>query len=618
MEKRLSLLPPPNLLALMAVIISCFVCIKSNGQIPTVLWSEDFENNAISGWSASQGVWEIGVPASGPGSAFSPSKCAATVLNGNYPPSQESALIRLSYFTVPTANENPRLRFWHWFSYSTADYGKVQVKISGTTEWIDISGNYINTGSGVWTSPSLDLSAFAGKSIQLAFVHHSEDPWPGGNVSSGWYIDDISVVFGPLILNNPEYWENGLGDWSADFGTWQVGQPSSGPGSSHSGQKCAATVLSGNYAGTVSSRLISPPVIIPSADLFPRLRFWHWYSFSTADYGVVQIKEIDSINWKDLSGHFINTSSSVWTYPLLNLNDFAGKKVQFAFNFHAEDPWPGGNISTGWYLDEFEIVTGPILCNNPETWESGIGNWSVDYGTWEVGVPTSGPSNAHSGLNCAGTVLGGNYAGTVDSRIVSPPITISSQPNPLLRFWHWFNFSTSDYGRVQIKEVGTSEWNDLSEKFTSNCGNVWTYPTFELTGYEGQQVQIAFQFHAEDPWPGGNISTGWYIDDILIDFYEDIRPEVTDHQSTLSIYPNPASQSATISFSTDGSRVVTIELFDQFARCIRKFEQKTQISGNIKMTWDGNDDQGQPCPEGIYVVRITHDSKQQQGKIIKR
>ena len=38
---------------------------------------------------------------------------------------------------IPTASENPRLRFWHWFSFRPADddWGKVQIKVEGSSEW---------------------------------------------------------------------------------------------------------------------------------------------------------------------------------------------------------------------------------------------------------------------------------------------------------------------------------------------------------------------------------------------------------------------------------------------------------------------------------------------------
>ena len=37
------------------------------------------------GWGADYGVWEVGTPAAGPDSCHGGSKCAGTVLGGNYP-----------------------------------------------------------------------------------------------------------------------------------------------------------------------------------------------------------------------------------------------------------------------------------------------------------------------------------------------------------------------------------------------------------------------------------------------------------------------------------------------------------------------------------------------------
>ncbi len=65
------------------------------------------------------GTWEVGVPTSGPDSAFNGQNCAATVLNGNYPAYADTRLIRHTSFVVPSANQNPRLRFWQWYSFSS-------------------------------------------------------------------------------------------------------------------------------------------------------------------------------------------------------------------------------------------------------------------------------------------------------------------------------------------------------------------------------------------------------------------------------------------------------------------------------------------------------------------
>ncbi len=357
----------------MLIIIFCLVNIfNSNLQGQTILWSEDFEGDWTLNWYVDNGTWEVGVPTSGPGSAYNGTKCAATVLAGNYPPNANTRLIRTS-FTIPAGSENPRLRFWHWFSISTADYGKVQIKPTGSPDWIDLSEQYLYSGSDTWSCSYLDLSDFAGQTVQIAFYFFSDgSPY---SLDVGWYIDDVSIVTGPVVFNNPEGWENGIGDWSSENGTWETGVPTSGPDIAHSGQKCAATHLAGIYSSSVDSRLVSPDFIIPEAAQNPRLRFWHWFSISTADYGKVQIKPTGSPDRIDLSEQYLYSGSDTWSCPYLDLSDFAGQTVQIAFYFFSDgSPY---SLDVGWYIDDVSIVTGPVVFNNPEGWENGIGDWKL-------------------------------------------------------------------------------------------------------------------------------------------------------------------------------------------------------------------------------------------------
>ncbi|MBM3287962.1 MAG: hypothetical protein FJY88_11525, partial [Candidatus Eisenbacteria bacterium] len=105
-------------------------------------------------------------------------------------------LYRIESFQVPGAHESPRLRFWHWFSMSTDDYGYVQIQVEGGS-WQQLSGTYTSVSSGVWTRPSLELTAYAGQRIQVAFYFYSHNYGGGGeDVSSGWYVDDIELVTG--------------------------------------------------------------------------------------------------------------------------------------------------------------------------------------------------------------------------------------------------------------------------------------------------------------------------------------------------------------------------------------------------------------------------------------
>ena len=336
-------------IVLVCVTILLSIFSLTNSSSAAILWSEDWEGNPSDDWYAENGTWEVGVPTSGPGSAYNSENCAATILDGNYPAGTSTRLIRIDPFTVPAAGQSPRLRFWHWYSFSTYSSGQVQIKVDGGS-WETISPNYTGTGGGIWTRPYIDLSPYASQSVQIAFLFSS-----GQYGGTGWYIDDVAVITGVVVFNNPEDWESGLGYWYAENGTWEVGVPASGPGSAYSPENCAATVLGGNYLAGTSSRLISPPFVVADAGEGPNLRFQHWYSFSTYSSGRVQIK-VDGGSWETISPTYTGTSGGIWTNPYIDLSPYASQSVQIAFLFTS-----GQYGGTGWYIDDVEIqpIDGP-------------------------------------------------------------------------------------------------------------------------------------------------------------------------------------------------------------------------------------------------------------------
>ncbi|MCX6827687.1 MAG: cohesin domain-containing protein [candidate division Zixibacteria bacterium] len=340
------------------------------GQSIDTLWIENWEGNWVPDWHVDYGTWQVGVPTSGPNAAHDTAiggtKCAATVLAGNYTEGQSTRLIKDTRFVVPAASENPRLRFWHWYHFNSGDRGYVQVRVAGDTVWQTLKdgiyglngdagyGHYYSTSR--WTRPKLDLMAYAGKTIELCFYFYSSD----ANVAPGWYLDEILVETGNYVYNDPEDWESGFDDWYTDFGTWEVGTPSVvGPSSAYEGTKCAATILNGNYYGVHSSRLIGPSFTVPAASENPRLRFWHWYSFNSGDQGQVQVRVTGDTLWKPLvSGTFTGNSSGGWTNPPLDLMAYAGKTIELCFYFYSSD----ANVAPGWYLDSIVIEPPPTPC----------------------------------------------------------------------------------------------------------------------------------------------------------------------------------------------------------------------------------------------------------------
>jgi hypothetical protein len=135
----------------------------------------------------------------------------------------------------------------------------------------------------------------------------------------------------------------------------------------------------------------------------------------------------------------------------------------------------GFNISQNWEgcIDDIRIynralssseVSSLYVASRPEAavetgFENGLGNWTVENGVWEVGIPTSGPGAAYAGTNVAATVLDGNYPEVYNQynshRLVSPSFIVPDVgENPRLRFWHWLGIGAYDFGYVEIRVNG--------------------------------------------------------------------------------------------------------------------------------------------------------------------
>ncbi len=584
-----------------------FVLCLNLGRSQTIdtLWHETWEGNPTANWDVQGGQWQWGIPTSGPGSAYAGANVAATVLAGNYSEPADARLRRIVSFRVPPATQNPRLRFWHWYSFNAGDYGRVEIRRVGQA-WTPISTDYDWTGSGVWTYPLIDLTAYADSMIEISFLFHSVDVVGNGgpDVGPGWYLDNVAVLMGPVLLNNPEGFESGIGNWAAERGTWEVGRPDStnGPRRAYAGQNCAATVLRGNYAEPVDSRLISPRFTVPPAANNPRLRFWHWYSFSTGDDATLEIR-VGNGAWTRISNLYNATGSGVWTSAYVDLSPFANAAVQIALRFYSVDVVGNGgpDVSTGWYVDEVRLVTGSILLPNVEFFESGINDWSGERGTWEVGIPTSGPRRAYQGQNCAATVLTGDYAEPVDSRLLSPPFSALLRTNSL-RFWHWFCFNAGDYGEVQVKLL-SGQWRSLPPRFV-NSSVVWSNSYYDLTAYRDSIRQIGFYFHSVDVVGNGgpDVCSGWYIDSVAFSFTTAVSELNGIEPSTFYLsqnYPNPFNPSTKINFSIPTTSFAMLKVFDILGKEVATLVNEELKPGSYETTFDGKD-----LSSGVYFYRL--------------
>ena len=475
----------------------------------TIFWADNFETNAGSRWTTNS-VWQIGAPSFGPGSAYSGNQCATTGLKTIAPANVDARLICTNYngtnwLLVPAANQFPRLRFWQWYDFVNAG-GMVEILQAGSTNWQAISATNIsvgataNYGSGVWSRPAIDLSAFAGQNVQIAFRFFS-----GGNgwgSDPGWYVDDVAVVIGAPVFNNPESFEGGLGDWSATAGTWEVGKPTTGPATNaagfraHSGTNCAGTVLAGNYGWNMDKRLVSAQFTVPTSGS-PVLHYWQWYSFINAG-GFVEINT--GITNTTAVTNSIITTNAVYAGLNTNVYQLVGAAIaDYANPLYWNQTIGGwtnatkamGNVNdivfkAGYF---FEAGSAPLLSVGNQNDDYSLNNVypvprtaaATNYLAWQ-GQTWNSPANGND--NPVG-YFGTNYT-----------FTYTTNTTVLFTQNNWLSISPTNIS------VGSAA--------VSSGG--WTPANLNLSAYAGQTVQVAFRFFSGGS--GWGHAPGWYLDDI--------------------------------------------------------------------------------------------------------
>ncbi|MBX3732030.1 MAG: choice-of-anchor J domain-containing protein [Verrucomicrobiae bacterium] len=487
---------------------------------------EDFENG-LGDWSVENGVWQLGEPTASAGpAAHSGSRVVGTVLSGNYPNSADARLTSPE-FIVPPAGDHPRFKYWYWYQTAfTSHYGQLQIRTSGGA-WQDVVGERVFTTGGRWAQRIVDLRPFAGQPVQLGFRLVTTT----STVSLGWYVDDMSLETGPWALDEVPGFEGGFGEWSAEGGVWQVGEPTATGGPApRSGTQVAGTILAGNYPNSVDARLVSPEFTVPPAGEHPRFRFWQWHdtAFNT-HFGQVQIRTRGGA-WQDVPAERVQSQSLGWSQRIIDLRPFTGQPVQIGFRFVSTT----STVRPGWYVDDAALETGPMVLSNPDGFENGFGDWSSQGGLWQIGVPTApGGPQPFAGASVAGTVLAGDYFNNAEARLVTPEFVVPViTANPQLSFRHWINtpFATHN-GRVQISTDG-SNWTDLSPVYSGTDTN-WNRVLLPLGAHAGQRVRLAFRFVSTT----STTRAGWYVDDfeILSDTLDPIADAVIPEGAPFTI-----------------------------------------------------------------------------------
>jgi hypothetical protein len=174
-----------------------------NFSVQTGFFQETFEGACPNGWTMS-GSWGCGAPTGGPGTAHDGTQAIACVLTGDYP---NGLAYATNHATSPpidlTGTTAPVLHFWTWYdTESCCDGFNVKVSNNGGATYTLATGvtppypatiaseqcwRGLSTG---WVEHTVDLSAYAGQTINLRFAFRTD----GSVVNPGVVIDSLQIV----------------------------------------------------------------------------------------------------------------------------------------------------------------------------------------------------------------------------------------------------------------------------------------------------------------------------------------------------------------------------------------------------------------------------------------
>ena len=164
-------------------------------------WMDDLESGAI-GWTVipdSSGTdlnWELGTPNNGlDNAAFSGANAWGSNLQGmDFSNSGITSTFLYSPVIDLSGMSSVQLTFWANYDFTSGfEAGQFGVSTNSSTPPIDVPtvADFSNQKSFGWTQETIDLTAFAGKTVQLVWYYFG---FQFGSPPDGWLIDDVSLT----------------------------------------------------------------------------------------------------------------------------------------------------------------------------------------------------------------------------------------------------------------------------------------------------------------------------------------------------------------------------------------------------------------------------------------
>ena len=347
-----------------------------------------------------------------------------------------------------------------------------------------------------------------------------------------------------LGCNGVNEWHREQGSNNTGFGSWAWRMGPTGP--------------IGSYTQPQEARLVSPPILLPSAS--STLRFFHRYDCEFAFDGLwVEISTDAGETWTPITptggyntGDRYSGTKASFTEAVFPLTGYSGV-VQFAWHFVAVPP-NGGN---GWWIDDISIDGGDAPCAPVEV--------AVDQFSAGL-VEGSDPPR----VRLQWSVTQG-ASGAVDLRR-----------------------ALSGFNPVSFVRIPDFTGAGAIEDANLLRGADYDYTLHFIR--DGVPDLVAGPVRVSIPAPA--------------------PPAAPKVFSLSRIRPNPFNPDARLVVSLDRDGPFVVRIVRPDGTLVRTMRFATRPASTYEVRWDGRDDQGRAAASGLYLFELRFDSRTRVQKAV--
>lgn len=193
-----------------------------------------------------------------------------------------------------------------------------------------------------------------------------------------------------------------------------------------------------------------------------------------------------------------------------------------------------------------------------ETFESSLGDFTMDNKTLPEGVSYVWAYNSYKYAKASAYVSGKSYA--TESWLVSPEVDLTKASKLSLTFDHAINKGNAEkmteLHKLYVKEVG-GEWKEVAIT-TWPAGTDWTFVTTtqDLSAYDGKKIQLAFAYNSTE-----ESAATWEVKNVKIEGLGEVvvpEPEVPHYASLADMQAAATTTKAAATLTADNILVTGV------------------------------------------------------------